>query len=108
MIGRLAAMAVVCAGLFTSTAHADDLATILSKAAAGKKAPGAALMTIQDYRVADKAVYGVRKLGDPTAVTPSDVWNIGSDGKAMTAVIVARLVERGVLSWDETLASLLP
>lgn len=108
MLARLAAVSMICAGLFVSAACADDLGITLSKAASGKKAPGAGLLTIQDYRVVDKTVYGVRRMGDPAPVTPSDVWNIGSDGKAMTAVMVARLVERGVLTWDATLASLLP
>ncbi len=108
MIGRWALATVICASLFISVAHAADLEAILAKAANGKKAPGAGLLTIQDYRVTGEAVFGVRRLGDPAAVTPGDVWNIGSDGKAMTAVMIARLVERGLLSWDATLGALLP
>jgi CubicO group peptidase (beta-lactamase class C family) len=108
MISRLAALALTCATLLSSGAQASGLDEILAKAAGGQKAPGAGLLVIQDFRVADQAVYGVRRLGDPRPVKPGDVWNIGSDAKAMTAVMVARLVERGVLSWDATLASLLP
>jgi CubicO group peptidase (beta-lactamase class C family) len=33
---------------------------------------------------------------------------LGSNGKAMTATMVARLVERGVLSWDAPLSQTLP
>jgi hypothetical protein len=36
----------------------------------GKKPPGAGLLTIQSYAIAGEAVYGVRRLGDPAAVTP--------------------------------------
>jgi CubicO group peptidase (beta-lactamase class C family) len=108
MNGRWAPMALICASVLASQAQAADLTAILAKAAEGKAAPGAALLTIQNDRVADQAVYGVRRLGDPAAVTTDDVWNIGSDGKAMTAVMVARLVERGALSWDSTLETLLP
>ena len=41
-------------------------------------------------------------------VQPGDAWHIGSDGKAMTATLIARLVERGVLRWDEPLERMLP
>lgn len=107
-MGRLLAAALVCVSFFTFTAHADDLDAILAKSAQGKKAPGAAVLTIQNYRIADEAVYGVRRLGAPATVTRSDLWNIGSDGKAMTAVMVARLVDRELLSWNSTLGALLP
>ena len=37
------------------------------------------------------------------AVTADDLWHIGSDTKSMTATLVARLVERGVIGWDDTI-----
>lgn len=48
-------------------------------------------------------VTGVRRNGDPTPVAPDDPFHIGSCCKSMTATVVARLVEQGVLSWDTTL-----
>jgi CubicO group peptidase (beta-lactamase class C family) len=45
---------------------------------------------------------GVRKRGTGVAVGLDDRWHLGSDTKAMTALLVARLVERGQLSWDTT------
>jgi len=108
MLARLTAAALIMAGLFTSAALSSDLGALLSDAAEGTDAPGAGLLTIRDFSIADEAFYGVRRLGDPAAVAPSDLWNIGSDGKAMTAVMVARLVEKGMLSWDASLGALLP
>ena len=108
MLSRLAALLAIFLGVFAAPAFADDLDAILSKAAAGKKAPGAGLLIIQDYGIVDEAVYGVRSLSDPTPVSLSDVWNIGSDGKAMTAVMIARLVDRGLLSWESTIGGVLP
>ena len=37
-----------------------------------------------------------------------DVWLIGSTSKPMTIAMIARLVERGVLSWETPLAKMLP
>lgn len=94
--------------LLAVQARAGDLDSILSEAAQGRDVPGASLMTIQDYRIADQAVYGVRRLGDPAPITANDVWIIGSDAKAMTAAMIARLVEKGLLAWNATLADLWP
>ena len=49
-------------------------------------------------------VAGVRKRGTETPVTPNDVWHLGSNTKAMTATLIARLVEEDKLKWDTTLA----
>jgi CubicO group peptidase (beta-lactamase class C family) len=51
---------------------------------------------------------GVRKLGSPERVTVEDRWHLGSCTKSMTATVLARLVERGKLSWDLTIAQAFP
>jgi CubicO group peptidase (beta-lactamase class C family) len=48
-------------------------------------------------------VTGTRKAGTDVAATIDDRWHLGSDTKAMTAVIVATFVERGRLTWETTL-----
>ena len=54
------------------------------------------------------AVTGVRKAGTDVAATPDDLWHLGSDTKAMTAVAIAKLVEQGKLTWDTTIEAVLP
>ena len=51
---------------------------------------------------------GVRALGHSEAVTTNDRWHIGSDTKAFTATMIARLVEKGVMHFDDTLAASFP
>ena len=53
-------------------------------------------------------VVGVRKAGTTTAATSDDLWHLGSNTKAMTATVIARLVEQGKLTWDTTLAEVFP
>lgn len=53
-------------------------------------------------------VSGRRNVGASAPVTRKDQWHIGSCGKAITAVTVARLVARGQLSWGSTVAELWP
>jgi CubicO group peptidase (beta-lactamase class C family) len=51
---------------------------------------------------------GVRKRGDTTAVTVDDQFHLGSDTKAMTAALIARMVEKGELRWSDTLGKTFP
>jgi CubicO group peptidase (beta-lactamase class C family) len=51
---------------------------------------------------------GVRKAGNKVKVTDNDKFHIGSCTKAMTATMIAMLVERGKLRWDITLSEALP
>jgi CubicO group peptidase (beta-lactamase class C family) len=67
----------------------------------------AALVQRGDQRLGLAAV-GVRKRGDPTPVTVDDRYHIGSNTKAMTATLVALLVEDGVIAWDTTMPEAFP
>jgi len=51
---------------------------------------------------------GTRKRGTETAVTLNDQWHLGSDTKAMTATLVAKLIEKGRLKWGSTVADVFP
>lgn len=51
---------------------------------------------------ADIAV-GERAIRSGVAAQPGDLWHLGSITKSMTATLVARLVEQGVVSWDTTI-----
>ena len=74
----------------------------------GGKVPAMGAVLIRKGQVTELAVAGLRAKGSADPVQPDDVWHLGSNGKAMTATMVARLVERGVLSWDAPLCQLLP
>lgn len=51
---------------------------------------------------------GVRKYGTDSPVTIDDEFHLGSDTKAMTATMLATLVEEGKLSWSTTLEQVFP
>lgn len=50
---------------------------------------------------------GVRRSGYSTPVSADDRWHLGSNTKAFTATLVARLVERHQLRWDTTIGEIL-
>ncbi len=76
----------------------------------GLPAIGAAV--VQDGRIVAIGAAGTRRVGTDTPVTPDDRFHIGSDGKAMTALLAAMLVEEGRMRWNmtvgEALADLAP
>ena len=51
---------------------------------------------------------GLRRLGTTDALTGQESFIIGSNTKAMTSVVAARLIERGVLRWDSTIGEAMP
>ncbi|MEM6674743.1 MAG: serine hydrolase domain-containing protein [Planctomycetota bacterium] len=85
-----------------------DVARVLEETFGGTPVPGA-VAAIGDRRGNVRvAAYGLRRAGAGAEMTVDDMLHIGSDTKAMTAVVVARLVDRRLLSWDSTIEDVLP
>ena len=70
--------------------------------------PALELCVIDADGIIEVASNGVRKDGSTTVVEESDLFHVGSMTKAMTATMLATLVQEGKLSWDMTLAQALP
>lgn len=82
--------------------------SVLQDAMAGKAVPGMAAIVIRDFRVETEYFAGIRALGSPAMIAPNDRWHQGSNGKAMTATLIAKLVDAGALSWERPLSEMLP
>ena len=52
-------------------------------------------------------VSGFRSARADTPATVNDKWHLGSITKSMTAVVTARLIERGLLNWDTKIVDVL-
>ncbi|MDO1557938.1 serine hydrolase [Brevundimonas sp. 2R-24] len=50
---------------------------------------------------------GVRRAGTEDYAQPGDLWHIGSITKSMTATLIARLVDQGVIAWSDTVGGIL-
>ncbi|WP_293899951.1 serine hydrolase domain-containing protein [Phenylobacterium sp.] len=94
--------------LWATPCFAQDLDATLKAAMTGTQTPAVGLLVIRGGKVVGQAVQGVRRNDGSRPATMNDVWLIGSDGKPMTATLIARLVDRGVLSWDAPLSAMLP
>lgn len=89
-------------------ARAADLDAVLADAMKETQAPALAVLVLRDGAVEGQAVRGVRRNDQPGDTRIDDVWATGSNAKPMTAALIARLVDRGLLRWDTPLAKMLP
>lgn len=87
-------------------ASAGELAAILEPIRARNKLPALAGAIISGGQVRQIGAVGVRRAGDETPVHVDDLFHIGSCTKAMTATLIATLVEDGTLpaGWNTTIA----
>lgn len=70
--------------------------------------PALSAAVVLDGEIVAAGSVGVRKAGTDIPVTLEDPFHIGSDTKAMTALLAATFVEEGKLRWDSTLAEVFP
>lgn len=70
--------------------------------------PGAAVGIVQDGKVVFADGLGVRELGKPEKPDANTVFMVASNTKALTTLMLARLVEAGKFGWETPVTSLLP
>ncbi len=66
--------------------------------------PALAAAVVKRGRVTAAGAVGVRRVGTTTAVTINDRFHIGSNTKAMTALMLGQLVDEKKLDWNTTMA----
>lgn len=71
------------------------------------KLPAVAAHVQRDGKLVERAAVGVRKLGDAKPVTTDDKWHLGSNTKAMTALLIGIYADRGTVRWTDTVGQLL-
>src|SRR5258707_13125694 len=72
----------------------------------GNERFGMAAAVLRGERIIAQGAAGVRKRGTAERITLDDRFHLGSCTKAMTATLVAMLVEEGKLNWTTTLGEL--
>ena len=83
----------------------NDLRTRIAAIRKRADLPALGVAALADGRIVQLETVGVRANGRDAATDRSDHWHLGSCGKAMTATVLARLVEAGSLSWASTIGS---
>ncbi|MGQ4659704.1 serine hydrolase [Lysobacter sp. F6437] len=89
----------------TSPARIDEIARAT---VARYQLPGLAIGVIEGGEVVFARGYGETVAGSGDAVDPDTLFKIASNTKAMTASVLARLVDAGKLRWDDPVVKHLP
>jgi CubicO group peptidase (beta-lactamase class C family) len=97
-----------CLGLVGPAGAQVSLNEILTPYLERYHLPALAAAVVQDGKVVASGAVGTRRAGAAIPVTINDRFHLGSDTKAMTALLAARLVEEGKLRWDSTMAEVFP
>lgn len=70
--------------------------------------PGAAVAIVQDGEVIYTATFGVKEVGSDDPIMVDTQFMIGSTGKSMTTMMMAALVDEGIIDWDTPVVDVLP
>lgn len=85
------------------TVERDELGQLLEQLIVGTRLPAVGATTFTSDRIIETDVAGVRRVGYLTPVELTDKFSIGSNAKAMSAVMVATFVDEGVIGWNTTI-----
>lgn len=85
-----------------------ELATYINEQMPLHEVPGAAIAVVQDGEVVYRQGFGVKELGSEDPVTPETLMMIGSTTKPMTTMMMATLVDDGLMDWDTPAIEILP
>lgn len=99
----LAAGLLLAPAVAAQTPNDPALAELAERTRGEMESPAVILMRLDEGEVRI-GVAGLRDVDETIDATTDDLWHIGSNTKSMTATLVARLAEQGVISWDDTVS----
>lgn len=88
--------------------RAKQIVDAMDRARQAAAIPGAAIALVQDGKVVWEGGLGVREMGKPDKVDAHTKFIIASNTKAMTTLLLAKLVDEGKLTWDTPVTTLMP
>jgi len=90
-------------------AHAQtSINPLLSPLLERYKLPALAAAVAIDGKIVAAGAVGTRRIGTDAPVSVNDRFHLGSDTKAMTALLAGMLVDEGKIQWNSTVGDLFP
>lgn len=89
-------------------ARLAELSAFTEAAMKELKVPGAAVGILQGGEVVFAGGFGVRELGRPETPDANTLFMVASNTKALTTLMLAKLVEQGEFGWETPVTELLP
>lgn len=91
-----------------ATQPSKDLSALLAPIIEKNNVPGMAAAVVRNGETVALGVAGVRTRGKGDKIAATDCFHLGSDTKAMTAMLCGILVDEGKLKWSQTLGETFP
>jgi CubicO group peptidase (beta-lactamase class C family) len=89
-------------------ARVKEIGAFVERAQKALGVPGVSIGLVQGGKTVFAGGFGVRELGKPAKVDADTLYVIASNTKAMTTLMLAKLVDEGKLTWETPAVSLLP
>ena len=106
MFAPLATMIIL---VISGPTHAQDsLNSMLKPYLLRYDLPAIAAAVVKEGKTISAGAVGTRRVGSNMPVTLNDRFHLGSDTKAMTALLASMMVEEGKLRWNSTVAEVFP
>jgi len=86
----------------------DAVEKAIVKAMETFQVPGVAVAIVKNNKVVMSKGFGVIEYGKPAKVNGDTLFGIASNTKAMTAALIAQLVDQGKLSWKTKVIDIIP
>jgi CubicO group peptidase (beta-lactamase class C family) len=88
-------------------ARIAELGKFVEQSMRSTKVPGVAVGLLQDGKVVFAGGFGTRELGGSAKVDAGTLFMVASNTKAMTTLMLAKLVEEGKLTWETPVTTVL-
>lgn len=82
--------------------------TIIAEAHTSANLPAIGAVAFDSQKITTLIVSGTTRADQEIKATKDSVWHIGSDAKAMTATLMAVLVDKKLITWETTMADVFP
>jgi CubicO group peptidase (beta-lactamase class C family) len=108
---RLATAGLIALTLITIHGVAAAQASLdatLQRYVAKHELPALGAAVVRSGRVVASGAAGTRRAGSRVPATVRDRFHLGSDTKAMTALLAGMLVDEGKLRWTSTIGEVFP
>jgi beta-lactamase class C len=86
----------------------SEYETTIRKLQRQTRAPGVAIVVVQDTTVIYMKGFGVREVGKPDTIEDNTVFRLASVSKTFAPVLTGLLIEEGILSWDDPIVKWVP
>jgi CubicO group peptidase (beta-lactamase class C family) len=104
----LSLLCLISITVYAAPPPPQDISALLTPIIEKRDVPGMAAAVVHNGEVVSLGVAGVRMRGKPDKIAAADRFHIGSDTKAMTAMLCGILVDEGKLKWEQTLGETFP